>query len=526
MKRRAYMLLALLLALVCLATSCTTAPPEEAPTNGLPSETAAPPARATYTVRVVYANGTAAEGVIVQALQNGEIAAMASTNAEGIATLRPDAGTYTVALDFPLAADAEKYRYSTEGILLTPETPAAELVLYNSIGEEESVIAYSVSSGHVQTMSAYTVAEGGVAVQLSANERTYFVFRPTRPGTYRIRFESEARFELGYYGIPINGSRETLLPVSNKSIELIVRKANIGDTAESTTAYLFGLAPKSSITECILFIERVGEAPFDPVDEPWRVPGPGPHSSPYAFLNWRFADFVNLDVTDPDLRVVYSERDGYYHFGSEQGPIVFVRITSDSPYLTALSKVAENVQFGRYFYDEAGNFLYKESYNELMLYYASIADQTTGVCPLNEQLAYVIQSMGEAWGWWDASSGRYLFSDTNEVTRHAWLFACGYYQTVQPDAYGTAANPINVNATGTVRLRADQPLTLRVRTGEATTVQILKAENLLVTCNGVTYRPQNGEILFSVAADGAELVLTLNAAEGVQDVTLALMGKK
>ena len=88
--------------------------------------------------------------------------------------------------------------------------------------------------------------------------------------------------------------------------------------------------------------------------------------------------------------------------------------------------------FGKVFYNSDGSIRLKESYNECMMAYINCRNPQTGsaafeVYPLTEDLMYMLKNGGEHMGWWDETKPMYIFSEVNEVTEIAYLFACCYY---------------------------------------------------------------------------------------------------
>ena len=135
----------------------------------------------------------------------------------------------------------------------------------------------------------------------------------------------------------------------------------------------------------------------------------------------------DIDVTSLDLTVVYNESDGFYHYGSADGPVVFIRISSASPYMDSLVTVTEFSRLGVYIYDENGKFVRKESYHEMLDAYKVVCDEN-GVCPLTPELEYMVKKFGEKQGWFDFSNDRDLFGDKLVPPTTAWLFICCYYE--------------------------------------------------------------------------------------------------
>ena len=274
-------------------------------------------------------------------------------------------------------------------------------------------------------------------MELTAGDMSYFVFRPSREGVYKITFVSDADIEIGYYGSPLTvaTSKVSRTEIVNNAFEIEVRKINLGQTLETTTPYVIGLKPASADTKnCVLTVEWIKTPDFSPIDVAWQTVRPTEADLKKItdyFATTSIADtavFKNLDVTDENLTVVYNETDGFYHYNTAEGPVVYLRIGTKSPYLDDLMTVCETGQLGAYFYDAEGKFLRKESYNELISDYAGVSNKRDKVCPLNKQLAEVLKNAGENKGWWKTGTALYLFGNELIPTDTAWLFACGYYE--------------------------------------------------------------------------------------------------
>ena len=147
---------------------------------------------------------------------------------------------------------------------------------------------------------------------------------------------------------------------------------NIGSTKDTTTTYVIGVKSKNGIsTNCILHVDRTGEPSWSIEDEPWQD----------AVANDKYLvkykgeenkSLVNIDVLQNPI-VVLNQNDGYYHLGSEDGPLVLIRVDSDIDYLYAsLVDICYVSTFGAYFYDSDGTFEYRERYNDLIYRYKEI----------------------------------------------------------------------------------------------------------------------------------------------------------
>ena len=107
--------------------------------------------------------------------------------------------------------------------------------------------------------------------------------------------------------------------------------------------------------------------------------------------------------------------------------MVFIRLSSASPYMADFKKVCETARICAYLYNEDGSFDKRVSYNELVDEYLTVVNED-GVVPLNDQLADMVKTAGDYMGWWNFSDGLDIFGDKIVDPAIAWLFPCAVYQ--------------------------------------------------------------------------------------------------
>ena len=90
--------------------------------------------------------------------------------------------------------------------------------------------------------------------------------------------------------------------------------------------------------------------------------------------------------------------DGYYHKDSATGPIVYVNLGKDAPYLSLKEKIQPSGNAGgsglKRYYTENGKQIC-EDYTDFLVKHFNCMDQTYGIYPLTEDLKYVLQNAGE-----------------------------------------------------------------------------------------------------------------------------------
>jgi hypothetical protein len=272
----------------------------------------------------------------------------------------------------------------------------------------------------------YELGVGSVRVKVANGERRFFFFTPTEGAIYHVYVDS-ANIDVGYFGGSFFVSDNNVGKVDdNGTLILEVLKSQVGNTL------VIGLDSKSAaVDECTITIERFDDIGTDISELPWEsfVPSNVPEKTdrPAGTLtNVNIVVNMSTMANIAEIPVVYNEADGFYHLKTIDGPILYVRITTDSPYLAAFKTISDVTNIGSHVYDENNNFLFKESYNLAIDAYAAVAN-TDGAVALTDDLIYILKAAGKQKGWYDPDSPNYLFSSTVVKTVNAWLFACCYY---------------------------------------------------------------------------------------------------
>lgn len=369
----------------------------------------------TCSVTVLDYEGNPMSDVVVSVLKDGEQVKMNVSKADGTANFKLIPDTYEVSV----TSTTGEFYYDTSAAVLSPEAADLTLTLYNKASEANAVTIWP-TGGEKQ---ALPVGEGATFVALDGG-MTYVVFRPEHDGVYEISYISDDSIDLGYYGSPMVVFDTKMLDTVDNTVSLSVHQSSINNEGGSTAMFVFGLKPALAATEgCIVTITRTGDPEKTPADEPWVEHKP---TQVKAYEGTVSGTLKDIDVTNPAVTAVYNEADGYYHYGTADGPVVFIRITTDSPYLAALTTVAEKSRVGVYHYDENGKFTGKESFHDMIAAYTEIVN-TDGVCPLTPELEYMVKTFGEYQKWWDLSFSGNIFQDKIVTPETAWLFICCYY---------------------------------------------------------------------------------------------------
>lgn len=380
----------------------------------------------TYKVSVVDALGNPyTSGVVVKFMQNGQQAAMQVVNEQGIAEKAMPKGDYTVQLQFT-GSDVE-YHYDEAALKLSAEQTELEIVLsYKQSGEGQTLAVQG------KERDAYPVTAGCTYVELDKEDRSYFLFTPTEAGTYEFSvIGSDAA--IGYYGAPHFVQEHSAAEVVDNKFTMSIRADMIGTSNTGTTVMVIGVDAAQE-ENAILSVARTGDPKWTVEDEPWTVYEPTAKLAPYTPpAGIKLGEF-DLTAASDAYNLVLNENDGFYHLNSADGPLVLVRLgkNAEVKYLASFETILEHSGVSKYFYDDNGDFVKKESYDDCLRKYFENVDEATGLYPLTEDLKYIIQQRGDHSGWWSEDEALYLFKDENGVkvpginADIAWLFMCCY----------------------------------------------------------------------------------------------------
>lgn len=370
---------------------------------------------ANYQVKVLDGEGKAlTTGVIVKFLQDGQQVAMQPVNGEGVATKELAKGDYTVELVFTNSDQGG--HYDASNAFLTADKTSLELSLVKTLG----TISYDLVVAD-QTHTAFVIDAGSTYLTVKASVRNYFMFEPTTAGTYKFYVDNND-VKVGYYGSPYYVQAESAVDVVDNTITLSISEGALGGS------YVLGLDGTDADINLIFNAIRTGDPTITISDMPWTEYKTTHTPAPYTLnLGGKSLKYVDIKGKTEDNVVVYSDADGYYHYGSASGPIVLVHLGAKAPYVS-LQTVIEGDGLGggapirEYFFDANGEFLKKEDYTNILRTYFENMDASAGVYPLTKDLEYIIKN--GCHGWWDKDDPDYIFTDCNSEI--GWMFALCY----------------------------------------------------------------------------------------------------
>ena len=317
-----------------------------------------------------------------------------------------------------------QYYYEKEGLNLTADTTELTVELAMTV-LGEGVPLYAPEGETV----AYAVAEGSSYLPLVSGKRNYFLYTPTVAGTYEFALRGEG-VTLGYYGAPHFVQTENAAEVTDNRFSLSIRADMIGSGNTVTTVLVIGVDAENA-ENTVLTVRRTGDPAWSVEDEPWQI-----YTPTVALENYTLpagSVLKNFDIKAGSYNLVLGT-DGFYHLDSAEGPLVLVWLGQETEYLACFQQILDRSGVTKYFYDETGEFLKRESYSECLLEYIAVMDPEAGVYPLTEDLKYIIQQRGDHSGWFDMENASYLFKDKdgNRIPginkEISWLFMCCYIE--------------------------------------------------------------------------------------------------
>ncbi|MBQ8388557.1 MAG: hypothetical protein IJX46_06505 [Clostridia bacterium] len=465
-----------------------------------------------YTIKITDFRGEAlTESVFVEIRGEG-VEQFTKTDKSGVAKLQLEKGDYTFTVS-PSTDDADEFYYDASACTLTAEKTTAEVALYSKVGETIEIYPLDKATDERFPYNAPTVGVGGTYVEIdTSRDMCYFVFTPRESGIYKIGYISESALTLKCFGDANFVNENTAVEVVDRAFEFTVRNGSISDGSGGMFRLVIGLRSMKE-KDCILTVERIADPPREMTYTDVASKEVPEKVERTDHLN---NSLVNIDVTDKNVKVFYNETDNRYRYGSENGPVVYIRISSASPYLAAFTEICGTTSMHRFVYDDKGNIIAKEVYNLMIEKYAAVCD-SNGVCPLTAELADAVKNVGDCFGWWgdnnifevsavegETSSG-IKFEDV--VLENAWLFACCY---VKEGVIGTSDAPVSFDTKEegdyAVSVKAGETVHMTAKHKGVLTVEV--AAGLTVTVNGTDYTANSvGSIVINITEDNVKLTV-------------------
>ena len=388
-----------------------------------------------YTVTVLDGFGAPMQGIEVSFMSGDAEAAKVATDKDGKAVAKLVAGAYKVVVE---SSDGYSASYD-----VSDASPSVEAMIV-ALAQNPEMVYPGASETDKVLAGVYNVSIGSVRVPVEKGKIRYLFFTPLEGAIYHIYTDND-KVAVGYYGGSFFVSDTNTGTIDENGVLI----HEFLHTSVGSKVVLGLTSNSASVDECTLTIVKAADIEIKDVERPWDQFVPTQVPSERVQTPSGTMKFVPIEINfstmqgTKEIEVVYNEKDGYYHLHTADGPVLYVRITMSTKYLDSLKTISALTNIGKYFYDEDGKLVKKESYVDAIhidkslqpdnnnKYYSEVADKKYGVVPLNEELIYILKNAGEN-DWYKKGSPDYIFDNStipaDVMPQNAWLFACVYFE--------------------------------------------------------------------------------------------------
>ncbi len=380
-----------------------------------------------YTVTVLDAFNAPQKGVDVVFVQEGAPVHSVTTDATGAVKLDTNsAQAYAVELVF----SGKQYYYNKAKAVLSGDNRNLVIKLAENVDTEDYTEVYildNVYPGYNLYVGGTHVNLGGGKPNFSAEKgnNCFFVFTPTEAGTYQISSDDA---DVSIWGttnfVYFQGSAKD---TADNAISFSISGSTVGNCS-----YVVGVHFDGETTDAVVNVARIGDPEFSIEDQPWTNWGgtDDAHASSCKVVVNSGVTYVDITAASGTYDIYYDNAAGYYRFSSNGKPVL-VDLNVPGSITSLYVRIHGRDHYGgsavrKYFFDESGGFIKKESYTEyLNACFACAGIQSAedvGYHVLTKELMYVLQNGFEKW--WDSSSADYLANFATANKEYAWMFCC------------------------------------------------------------------------------------------------------
>ena len=408
-----------------------------------------------YEVTVIDGTGLPVSGDVYVTWQGaGTVQTKIINNASGTVSAQLPVGTYQIVLTF--TGTYKSYRYDEASAAATPANPGISIQIAAPIKANSPETEYGTGSGDIVTKD---VSLGATYVKLDSSQPNYVVFDGTAYCFFRLPITEEGKYgATTTNGAPISNWGTNVFFINNQtteadkeanSFEISMKADNFG--SEDHVQYLiFAVEVTGSHSGTILLLKDLGDVEYTYMDAPFVI-FEGTQTPAVDFVDGSAVAIEEniFKLTIPaGQKITYVDmlndlpvkgEDGFYHLGTEDGPILYVDLGENAPYLSLSVMIGAVGRFGtsfkNIFFNEDGTpevnadgTYHKEDYTDALLAYCLHRDPETGLYPLTDDLVYMLQHGGKFKGWYTPGSGTYLLEE-KEITvdpELLWMFAVCY----------------------------------------------------------------------------------------------------
>lgn len=410
-----------------------------------PGEVAAGKIR--YTVSVTETNNVSITGLKVSfKSESGAITLVDVKNGEAIADLAP--GTYTVTPIDPNGA----YYLNSESATVTVDVKTAELRVTKIASVHEGSTLkdayYMLDEDGASKWYAYRVKIGVTEVMVDTSQHNYsvddngncfFLFELPGAGTYEFTTNNKDA-TISAWNVTASGFRDITPSNYDKSANAFVIEAKETEFSDNRPMYMIGVKCGPTVDKTQLIITDLNKVPQDiSLMEPDHSWCSGYEPTLCTVKPGSNQSIKHVSETG-NYTVVYNEDDGFYHFDTKNGPVVYVDLNFGKLSFKKMINPGGNTGTAFRWYEvdpETGLCVRKEEYTDIMTQYilnASVigdGEDAPYLYPLTKDLQHMLEVGGQRW--WDISynnGAEYIYKDsegnnrTDVTLNPGWLFAC------------------------------------------------------------------------------------------------------
>ena len=313
---------------------------------------------------------------------------------------------------------------------------------------------------------------------------TLLQFSPSQTGVYQIR---ATQCRVGDFGTIYN-------PMDNTPDKTNMITWTCTAVGQSVLVSFSG--PKT--TSCTVI--RTGDY-IPPVEVEWTI-----YENTYDFSYVIDADATtqSIDLTDGGEHNAVVGADGFYHYGSAEGPLMVADLSS-AP--INFADAYTNGGLRVWLQDENQQTISKVDYNEAMNQYLK-----AGLVPVTEELVMMFKALGQSGAWWNAN-GLIFGEVAPENTELAWMQLCAYL-----------VENTGVTLSGAVVTGAEGEVTLELLSGDEVVATVVAAgKEGTYTMEAIA----EGTYTLKVSQNNhvtREYTVTVAAEDLTQDVKIHLLG--
>ena len=320
--------------------------------------------------------------------------------------------------------DAASYEYE----ILNGDTYVVEVSAYDKAGwcTGDGEISYEITFTPAQVeqevvMEEYAISD--VLIYLGQNDlsmednavTTIFEFTPEESGVYRFSADG-ADALVGYWGA---GSFFLKDFTENKSTSLEYTITSVGQSA------MIGI---SGVDSCVLTVEKISD--YEDLGNVETIVYENTHV--FGSYDIDKDTMVAIDVFDDAADTAVLGVDGFMHYGTADGPLMVVDLTSIGVNVYDASIYGQLTGYGT----NADGEKVKYDYNTAMIEYYN-----QGLYPVTEELATMLYQVGTAKGWYVA--GGFLYENQPADEAFAWMGICYYVEPVTVPTLNLVAPSLN-----------------------------------------------------------------------------------